>query len=220
MSDELDVFGGEASEPKRKLKTGGPIWGPLERLLPWVVLVSCHSRASYARTIVWMCEVLRRVPRSRDNGLENESATIIEQQTVTRAMGERNENAPLARKLLNGYRTGMPLTWTERNEFLTSYTENKNKQPRIAVGEMAALLGRNDSDCLMIAKFIIELLDGKRFPDEDAPVERNDEELRKWATRAVISSAPSTWAALKAVSLGLPVPTVPPKCDIDLSELE
>jgi hypothetical protein len=113
-----------------------------------------------------------------------------------------------AAQLLNGYRTGMTLSWTERHKFLPQWFRKiENKKPRIEAGELLVLLGRDIRDLPLIGGWI------KRIEKDDVPDYEDDEEddcyimrdfalTRRLLSRAISAASPVDWSKFCQHTLG------------------
>lgn len=172
-------------------------WSLLENLVIWPVLVDRGCKAQYDAACAWLCRTLNRVPICEPGDLLIESVNLIEMRSVTRHLDGSGLDGLVcaARRLLNGYRTGAVLSWTERCKLLPSYdNKDTNRREAIPLPDFVALLGRDESDEELISDYLDCLREGGvSLLDHGTPI---DPEAARVVQQAVLYDAPNVWRKL------------------------
>ena len=211
MADDLGVFGPAPDPPPKrtKMKVRRVGWEPWERLIPWAVNVPCSSEPAFRHSVMWLCDVLDRIPLNEDKSYYQACATILNQQLITRALAGKDGTSLVdyARKSFAGYRTGNPLSYVERSHILPSFVENRNDQTRIPLCDLLVLLGRRETDLPLVEDFLEDIYAGDWDVTPDYRLLLRDGRQMADAIRLVRASpVASSWERLFAISSGYEVP--------------
>lgn len=170
MSDELDLFGTPVAVPGRYVARPPTVpWSAYDDLALIPVLLACESQAGFFAACEFLCDALARpvayAPGQRPDAkkVKTDMFDLIKMRTVTRTLSDRSlcgrdSAMVLARELFAGHRTGLPLTWAEREYFLKPHHHKPgNGEPQMGFDDLMCLLERGEGDGALVADALREI---------------------------------------------------------------
>jgi len=149
-------------------------WLTWEELLPWAVLVPCRSKRDYTQAAVGLCHALKRAPHVADaSDFDDKCVTTLHNRMVTRHMDSDEEYGSIvrsvvdcARTVLAGWRTGLELTWAERDLIGRYAAKFHNGRAPVPLGHLLNLCGRGRDDFDLFAGHLDVVRCGEITPDD------------------------------------------------------
>ena len=193
------LFGPDiVTQHRTEMKVTPKPWTTLQDLVLWPVLLPCKSHRDYVDACVGVMRVLDH--ETLDADYERHTVVNVERRIVTEHMEWTSPFAPdiirMAETLLGGYRSTLPLSWTEKL-LIRKYCNREGEN--IAVDDLLKLVGRDTSRRSQVVKQM-SCLDS-----DDGGNILTSRSAEFWYTvgRAAGCSSPKLWQQLREMAENL-----------------